>query len=215
MSDNTKRPREEIDVSVKRVKAVGKRTGRKTRSARGVGRGDTVTYNGPIILPKSMEQAEVFPMNFSVTGLVNADGGGVISQVFQTEDVRNAGDWSNVSQAYDEYRVVGMKFVYAPIRRFDTAFPYPPIITLVERANNAAITSYSSMATHESVQFKEAFRQFTRTLKMQSVEEADFLYVGDTPTSWGSIKIYGSGYTSSASYARYMITYLVQFRGRA
>jgi len=204
------------DITNKKTKFDMTKGGKKKSSRKKPEKDEQVAYHGPVVLPKSSEEATVYPQNFSYTNLVNADGGGVIAQVFSTEDVRSSSDWGNISSSYDEYRVVAMEVLYVPIIRYDTAFPYPPMITVVDRSDIAAMSSYSTSATHESAVMKIPNKIWRRVIKMKSTEESDFIATSAaSPTSWGSIKIYGSGFTASASYARFQQVFLVQFRGRA
>lgn len=175
-----------------------------------------IVYNGPVTIPASLEERRLFPMNFTFVSNLTTDGAGTLPQTFQTEDVRNAADWSSVAATFDEYRVVAMKVLWVPIKEYSNTFRYQPVATVVDRADATALSSYNIAGACESFQLHEGDRKFSRTMKMASVEEAEFLSVLATPTSWGWIKMYATNIIPvSTTIYRFAVTFLVQFRGRA
>jgi hypothetical protein len=187
--------------------------GRKKRRNYGP-RSDAISYSGPIVMPASMEEAELFTMNFGFMALVTGNGSGTFAGVYETESIRNAADWSSVATSFDEYRVVGFTVEILWHRRYDTTFLWMPWIAVVDRGDLTALTSYNIGANAESASAYSPFDKIKKTIKMKSCEEAEFISVLDLPTSWGSIKFYTTGNTASATLGYAYFNALVQFRGR-
>jgi len=165
-------------------------------------------------MPSSGEEAVLFPMNFGTMLAMTTNGSGTFAGVYETETIRNAADWSSVSTSFDEYRVVGFTVEILWHRRYDSTWLWMPWVSCLDRGDLVALSSYNIGANAESAKSHSPFTKIKRTIKMKSVEEADFQSVLGTPTSWGSIKFYSTGNTASATIGYAHMTALVQFRGR-
>jgi len=191
-----------------RADSKGRSRGRETR------RSDTISFNGPILLPRSMEQEEVQEFNTSYSISLTSNASGVVDAQYGTGLVTSVGDWANVAAAWHEYRVLGMKLHYTPYKTFVTTNAYPPMDAVDDRASGATLGSYASAANHESVTQHSSFSDIIRTIKMNGPEESDWTPMGTTFT-WGYIKLYCSGTSNTQLMGQILLTFLVQVRGRA
>jgi len=213
------RPLSQLKETPQKVSNVASRNSNRRRRGKSQqleNNNSRIVYNGPVVIPASLEEQRLFPMNFSFVSNLTTDGAGTLPQTFQAEDVRNAADWSSIAATFDEYRVVAVKVTWVPIKEYSATFRYQPVATVVDRADATALSSYNIAAACESFQLHEGDKKFSRTMKMASVEEAEFLSVLATPTSWGWIKMYATNIIPvSTTIYRFAMTFLVQFRGRA
>jgi len=145
---------------------------------------------------------------------MTTNGSGTFAGVYETETIRNAADWASISTDYDEYRVVAFSVEILWHRRYDSTWLWMPWVSTVDRGDSSALSSYNLGANSESAKAHSPFTRIKRSIKMKSVEEADFISVLTTPSSWGFIKFYSTGNTASATIGYAYVQALVQFRGR-
>jgi hypothetical protein len=109
-----------------------------------------------------------------------------------------------------------MEVIYVPILTYSTAIieQYPPCICVVDRATNAALSSYGGSADHESAQMFNLKHEYRRTIRMDGPEESVWTPVG-TAFSFGYVKFYATGITpAGATIGRGMYRFLLQLRGK-
>jgi hypothetical protein len=169
-------------------------------------------YNGPLILPKSMQQEEVQPINMNYYFPLNATVGGVIDNVYGEQSVVNASDWASISASFHEFRVLAFEMEYVPLVSYTTN--YPPFVGVVDRSVTATLGAYTSAANHESCRIWSSRYPHKILAKMSGVEEADWVSTS-TAINHYYIKMYASGFTASQNVGTILFKYLVQFRGRA
>ncbi len=169
-------------------------------------------YNGPII-PSSFKQGidtrtEVMRLDQDLT----SSGSGVLATVVGSNP-QSYSNWTALSAAYDEYRVLSMSSHFEPYQRYhDATLNTSPIYVVIDRADSTALTSYQNALEYSSVSLFNTADRWNKTVKMNGVEDAVW-----TPVSTGVstlyIKMYASILTNSTAIGRLATTVLVQFRG--
>lgn len=174
--------------------------------------GSWIKYSGPIRLPFTYEQNTIATTNSSYYGAFTASAGGVCDFVLGSGLITSIGDWSSISAGYHEYRVLGMEMDFQPSVSYTSS--YPPLVWVADRGNNGTLGSYAAGANHESAILKSSRYPHKTTIKMIGVEESSWIQVGIT-TSTIYIKVYGSAFASVQTVGAYLLTFLLQLRGRA
>lgn len=196
-----------------RLSAGGKgKNGRKHASKNREVSATATQYRGPILLPKSLEQDRPVAMNFSYTAALNASVGGVVDYVNGSGLALSAGDWASLAAVWHEYRVLGFEFNYQPLATYTSS--YPPLIVVMDRNNSATLGSYATAANHESAVLLPSRYPWKKLIKMSGIEESVWTPVATTLSTM-YIKLYGDSFATSQNLGRYLMTFLVQFRGRA
>jgi hypothetical protein len=144
---------------------------------------------------------------------VTASAGGVISAAFNNNP-SGAANFNDYSDAWDEYRVLGIKFSYDPNNVVNTAtvngfngynmIVHAPVATTPVSLADAASTGVSNRWN--------AFRRFVREWRMSEVSEAVWITTSAPVTTSDTLLLYSSGGTASNYYGNILIEYVVQFR---
>ncbi len=184
---------------------------------------DTLTkYKGPVRLPSSSEGIEIQTLNMAYSSTISASGAGALVLTLASDTLlQSVSDWASMVATFTEYRILAMEFNYAPIIKYydntGGGSPnqiYPPVISVVQHSDSAALTGYAQAAVHESAKIHRSDRNIVRTIRMADVSEAVWVDINQSPNNLMYIKMYGSGFTNSANIAQGIYTFLVQFRGR-
>jgi hypothetical protein len=191
-----------------------KNTGKRTQGPSSKNFSDDVMtkYTGRLMIPSSLNQDHVVPVNFSYYFPLNATVGGVIDNVYGEASVAAANDWNNIANSFHEFRVIMFQMDYVPLVSYTTN--YPPFITVIDRGVNASLGAYTAAANHESAMLWSSRYPKKIKARMDGVEEADWQVTSGAVNHY-YIKQYGSGFTASQNVGNILFTYLVQFRGRA
>ena len=172
-----------------------------------------IKYDGPIVYPSEVEQADTHTQVLHYTEFLSSDGAGTIAKVYSTNP-SSASEWSILSGAYDEYRVLGLAVKFYPNNRYSkTTTICRPLVTLVDRADSTAMSSYGGAVSFSSSKILSLEDPWTREIKMASTEEAQFLKT-TTPAPTMYIKLYADSLTASTSYGMVILYYRIQFRGK-
>lgn len=169
-------------------------------------------YSGPII-PASFKQ-----MNDTRTEILRLDtelvasGSGVIANVLGSNPTAYS-NWSGLSVAYDEYRVLSMSVHFEPYQRYhDAALNQSPIYIVTDRADATALTSYQNALEYGSVTLHNTADRWNKAIKMNGIEDAAWIPISSGVSAL-YIKLWSSILTNSTAIGRLSTTLLVQFRG--
>jgi hypothetical protein len=168
-------------------------------------------YNGSAILPKSMGQAKVEPLNFSTYIALNASVGGTVDLVYGTGLVTSANDWTSTAAIFNEYRVLAMELEFQPIVSYTSS--YPPVYWVLDRNASGTLGSYVVCANHESANLKSSRYPHKVVIKMDGPDEAVWTSTSTT-FSWGWIKVFGTNFATSQNVGLINLRFLVQMRGK-
>ncbi len=177
---------------------------------------NTIVYKGPIKLPKSINEAEVYTLQSSFAAELTSSVAGAITSVLGSWP-SSLSDWANIVATFHEVRTLGMRFIYQPSNKYNRGtVTTRPIASVVDHSDSGSIASYTSAANHESGKLHSLDDSFSVTVKMTGTEEAQFQDVA-TAAATGNrfyIKLYADGLSLSTSYGVYFVQYLYQVRGR-
>lgn len=173
------------------------------------------TYRGPVRLPLQIAQNQTYNVNLMTTTSLVSTAGGVISAVI-ANNFNGMNESSSFATIYDEYRVLAAEyvFIFNNNNTYNSSLLQAPLITVVDRDNATALASVAAAFNYESAVLHSSGQNFTRTVRMHSVEDAAFVTTspGTNVTWW--LKMYGTGFSNSINYATVFARFLVQFRGR-
>jgi len=178
-------------------------------------------YRGPLRLPRGLQEDDTMTTEMNVINAVASGGTGVINTVFDfVNQVQAATDWASFAAIYNEYRVLSGKVHLTPWNPFNQNLAvttvWPPLYSVTDRADNSSVASLSVVSGYDSVQVHRPGDTVTRSLKMDSGEEASWTVTSSTPAAGSRmyIKLFMTGATASTTYYDYLNSYMVQFRGR-
>jgi len=191
----------------------------------------TFVYWGPVVPPSAMKGISLNTLVLTEEGPFTTTSGGIISFVFPFANPSGATDWTTASGLYDEYRTLALSVQYYPntedcLTTNSALLIFNPIYTVIDRDSNAALTSYAQAANYEALKVFSLTKRFRIDMKMSGLNvqtnnntsntasEGAFLNCAAVPTYCGSIKMFSGTNSTSTTYGRFVVRYLVQFRGR-
>jgi len=176
---------------------------------------NALTYRGPMVSPASKQQMDLHTMTCHYTNsLWASDSSGVIAATYDDKpDLVN--DWSHLSNSFEEYRVLGHQLQYIPQNRYARGSATTrPICVVADRSTSGALSSYANATEHASIKVFSLDDPWTFKMFMDGSDEAVFQKTSSTVAT-RFIKTYCSGLSISTTYGVLLITYLIQFRGKA
>lgn len=194
---------------------------RRRNSKRRSGRNGSVPrYAGPIRLP-TYDGLDAAPIrvNLSYSFVVQSDVFGIARTWIAPNGLASCSDWANYVDSYQEYRVLGIEFHYEPY--FNGSYD----ATVVQGAGASAVLHLpltAAPATLDAVVSTTTWKPFRTSVsskhhwKMRGFEEAPYARTSSTSDgNHGGIVYYVDNLTAETAYGRGIVTYLVEFRGRA
>lgn len=188
----------------------------KSRNSANPSAGAT-SYTGPISLPQAISEHAQITKRLAITGLVTSVSGDV-NAIFSS-DCTSAGDWSEMSGVYDSYRPLAIKLHYMPLYRYDrisssTSVVVYPVATVIDyNDGTTALTSWNDAVDYDSFELHHFNTPFTREVRASGVQQMAFFPTSAAPTSLYSIKFWSNSNASAIDIGRYVLEYLVQFKG--
>ncbi len=170
-----------------------------------------LVYTGPIVLKKSKQEIETHRENFSLTASVTTSAGGVID-ISLGSNPNTTASWANSAAIYNEFRVLGMRCDYVPVKA-STTYVYGPMATVVDHQNSGTLSSHNVAATHESYMLFAGSDKWSRDIRMTGGPEDNWLSTS-SPVATYYIKFYSDLNTASTVLGRYNLIFLVEFRGK-
>jgi hypothetical protein len=196
-----------------RKKNKSKKTGKKRASINPSE--SVVIYRGPLSLPLgSQERQKITTMLHYGTQVLNSSAG-TVSLVI-ADDPSGCTDWSVLSGAWDEFRVLGIVFHYHPYDRYNqaTSITVAPCFTVIDRDDAVALTNETQALEYESLKVFNLADPWRRELRsLASIEDATFITTA-APVGRNWLKFVANAVATSTSYGKYWVDFMVQFRGR-
>jgi len=186
-------------------------------------------YNGPAVPTPYAKEKSLHTSLLTQDGSLLSSAGGIIQNSFVFTNPSSAVNWADYAQIFDEYRVLSLEFSFFPnledsLNTTGLGFNYVPIYSVIDRDSSSNLASYSVAANYESLKVHALTKRFTRVYKMSGINEVSsaglvsgaegvFLNTASPPAATGAIKLFATGLSNSVPYGRFILRYLVQFRG--
>jgi hypothetical protein len=156
-------------------------------------------------------QTVVLPFDVALA----SDGSGNIQQVF-ANDPTNSIYWSSYRSNFDQYRVLGIRFIFEPtiIVGGSTATVRAPISLVTDYDDATGLTAYSLAETYSDHQRHVGDRRIVKTSCEAAAIDGWTDSISGSPVNQFWIKTFSSGNTASTVMGRVLLEYVVQFRGR-
>ncbi len=180
---------------------------------------NAVVYKGPVKVNNENQSNDVQTVQVNYYGSVASSAGGVIATVFDAySSATSSADWSSLANLYQEYRIISYDIEMQPWNKYNTptTTALSPIISITDRQDNTALSSLSVASAYNSSQIHSSCAKIKRTIKMNGVNEAQWIKTGSSPATTDRlyVKLYSSGNAASTTTHDYLARVLVQFRGR-
>ncbi len=168
-----------------------------------------VKYTGPL---SAMNHDSTIVTLYENATVVTDSSGDIVNTF--NNNPSSAPNWSDYSAAWDEYRVLGIKYSYDPNNIVNTAaisgfngytsIVHTPGATIPLTLSDAASTGVSRRWN--------AFTRYVREWRMSEVDEAVWVATSAPAKTSDTLLIYAEQGTISQYYGNTLIEYLVQFR---
>ncbi len=168
-------------------------------------------YKGPIQLRSVSQQTYVEKMNVTLQTNATTNVSGVMDLVFGNSPA-SLSQWTTLAGLYNEYRVLGMKLEFTPIKQVST-WAYGISYTVIDHDVSAALGGAAAAAQHESYMQLGNYSRWSREARSNGIEEFDFISTA-SPAAQYYIKVYSSANTPSITIGVFALTYLIEFRGK-
>jgi len=179
---------------------------------------DAERYVGPIVSPRALSGNDTIIRTLTTAGNFTSDAGGEIKFVAQS-DPTGLSDWSNLSAAYDRYRVLGIEVMYEPHSMYNpfglatgTSIIRQPISVVSDLDDTSALTSHSGAAQYATHRFHNLARPFRHEVRANGKLLMQYNTTASSPPVQMAIKAYaGTGLSGTTTYGIYIVRMLVQF----
>lgn len=173
-----------------------------------------IVYRGPMRIKQAKDQQDTITVSLFFVGNLSSTSAAVLNQIY-ADDPASAGDWSNFTASWQEFRVLGMELKYFPANRYSKSTTVcVPIVGVVDRSSSSLLSSYSQAYSYASARILSLEDPFDMKARMADSTEAEFQPVGNY-NPYFYFKFYGDSLSVSTTYGKVFITYLIEFRGRA
>ncbi len=153
------------------------------------------------------------------TSTLTTSAGGVINGYISMDPSSSSSDWADFSSTYDEFRIIGVKMIAAPIQ-FGVAVNGGLIATAFDNDSAANPGSFTAVQQYSNSKYFSAVNSMNPIsfTWWRPVKGADTPIIWDDvanpSTSLGSVVFYASGLSASTNYASLALEFYVEFRGR-
>ncbi len=179
------------------------------------------SYKGPTRLPKGFGQNDLMTTQINNQGTMSTSSGGLLNTVFDWYlQASSSTDWPSLAGLYTEFRVLSMEVEFIPWNKYNQALAptanLAPVYSVVDRTSSAPLTTIASAIDYESVEVSDPSERFRRSVKMNSLEEGQWIAMGSVPGTGARcyIKLYSAGNVASTNLYDFVSRTIVQFRGR-
>jgi len=195
-----------------RVKFPSKKKSPKRRPPREVPQ-STIVYRGSITTPvdKREQDCHTTVLRYVSAPIVSSVISGNLATHVGSSPANCAG-WSNYAAIYDEYRTLGVEFVWIPSQMWSTSLLQAPFCLVVDNDNSTDLTSYAAAALYASCKTFHIMQRAVQTARMNETSDATF-QDAQSPVDYYSIKMFSTGLTANTAYGYVIATFRVQFRG--
>jgi len=170
---------------------------------------NTIAYRGPIALPSTDELTVTLYDSFDISTVTATQ-----LQLRFDNNPSSARNWSEYSTAWNNYRVLGIRYKYFPVQ-FVAETSIKPGTFGYHSIVHGAVSAPASLPQAASTGVSRPwtlFKPFTRVWRMQEVAEATYGLCSAPASTSNTLVLYGSASSPGADYGTVMIEYLVQFK---
>jgi len=200
------------------TKKQGKKIAQKGASTRQLNPSPSaIVYRGPTIPRNYLQEDVPVVIPIGVTNVLASSAGGVLQTVLDAiVQVTAAADWTSVAALYKEYRILAMDVEFVYINPYATGVTSVPVYSATDRQNNTALASLTDVSSYDSAIMHQWGHAFRRKLKMDTVEEAVWTSISNTPSGEARlyVKLYSTALGATVNVLQYFARYLVQVKGR-
>lgn len=176
----------------------------------------------PVPRASLLEYRGVIPANAAEEGIVVilrdtatfSTGGGTSFTSILDNNPSGTDNWTEYSTSWSEYRVLGVRYHYAPTFAVNTAAvnSAPLAHAVLHMKSSPAISSYSNAVAYGDSRLGHVNKMFTREWRMASAEEGTFLDTAAPAPTAVTFTAYAEGLSTGLTYGVCFRTWLVQFR---
>jgi len=157
-------------------------------------------------------ELDTYTMVFRQDGTLTSDGSGTLNTVWSNNPSPSA-NWTGAAAVYDEYRTLMYRVEFEPIMFNGQVIAQAPIAICVDMDTSTALTAYSLAAQYSSDKVQAGGKRWHIEAYMSGVPTGQFISTG-SPVANCWIKSYSTGNSVSVTLGRYLVSYLIQFRGK-
>lgn len=127
-------------------------------------------------------------------------------------------EWSSLSAAYAEYRILKIKVAFAPYATLGTgAAPLPVAISVSDFSGSLAVpTTFSQAMTYSKAKLHAAGKPFSHSITATDRDQLTFTPIGVNAVDFYQVAVFFSDNSGANTTAYGLLTYewTVEFRGR-
>jgi len=192
------------------------RKSKQSRRSHNSNRDDVGPYTGPIRLNNPSTSMRTERMNLMLFDVATSSAPGLLSFSYKTSSVTSASDWAGLAGIFEEFRVVAFEVKYLPYA--DGAYnptlkPSSGCMATVHVPGEAAPAGADVVATHDTWSPWYSYREKTVSWRARSIEELQWV-VTSTVNDAGAIIGAINELAGSTTYGKFVVTFVVEFRGR-
>jgi len=180
----------------------------------------SVNYGGPLRTQKELRGQDLMTTVIQSDGSLTSDGAGLCQHVYANKpDAPGSGlgacaQWTQLSQTWDEYRVLMYEVEYIPNNRYNRgAVVTTPITAVLDYDSAVVLGSYGVADSYASAKTKSLDVPWKVTIRMNGIENSTFVNALAT-TSTFFIKFFSSGLTVSTVYGKIFYRARIQFKNK-
>lgn len=163
-------------------------------------------------LSKGQKQQDTYTIMMEQDLLVTSSSTGVVNDVLNN-DPSAASNWGSLVTTFDEYRILALDIHFSPFQFNGAAVIQSGFITAIDYDTFGPLGSYSAGAAYASAIEHGGGQDWRRRIYMSGVENSGFSPTSVTNATF-CLKVYSDSNTVSSKLGRYLIKYIVQFRGK-
>lgn len=176
-------------------------------------------YVGPIDSPSFKMASDVHTFLCRNQGALASSGTGVINPVIDCYlQASSSPEWAGLSPNFKEFRVLALKIEFIPWNQYSkpTTTTTTPMYVTADRSDGTALSSLADAVKSASCQIYSIDNRWSRSIKMDGVEESLWTAVGASPATTNRfyLKLFATGLANSTSYADFLVTTVVQFKNQ-
>lgn len=167
-----------------------------------------IRYTGPIVTVPTDDTTVTLFDSFDIS-TTNASP----LQLKFNNNPSSARNWTEYSTAWDQYRVLGIRFRYYPINTANTtAIPGQFGVQSIVHGTTPNVASLAQAMSTGLARPWNFFKSFSREWRMEEVNEATFGLTASPSATSDTLVLYASTASNTIDYGTVMIEYLVQFK---
>jgi len=180
----------------------------------------SVNFRGPIRTPASLRGQDLHTITLQSDGSLTSDAAGLCQHVYANKpDAPGSGlgacaQWTQLSQTFDEYRVLAYEIEYIPFDRYNRgAIITTPVVVVLDYDTATVLGSYGIADSYESARTKSLDTPWRVRISMNGIENSTFVNSLAT-TSTFFLKMFSSGLTPSTPYGKIFYRARIQFKNK-